>query len=121
MMETRACAHCAATFPQIAGGIRGSFRQKRERPERSRGARSRYASKNARDSALLLRTVRFELRNISPHVVAIMLPRQARECHLDAWQIGLRVGDVFVERLLIPGDARVLHHVGISVAGDRAS
>src|SRR5258707_15739627 len=68
----------------------------------------------------LLGAVGVELLEIGPQVVAFVLALDAGEHHLGAGDLGLRIGDVFLEGLFVPNDAGVLVGVGIIVAFNRA-
>ena len=89
-------------------------------PKQKRSGEGRSVWHLVQDAGDLLGAVRFELRNIGPDVVALAVLFEAREDHLHARNIGLRIGDVFLERIFAPRDAGLLHRVRIIVAGHRA-
>src|SRR5690348_18396082 len=97
------------------------YRRPNAGPARAFSARARAAAligiNSGRATALLLAAVRLELADIGPQVVRLLLVLDAGEEHLGARDLAARVLDVFLERRLAPGDARVLVGVAVIVAG----
>src|SRR6185312_14005557 len=63
--------------------------------------------------SLLLFAFGVELLEIGPEVGDLLLVLDAREGHAGAGDALHRVLDVFLERRLVPGDARVLVGIGV--------
>src|SRR5215510_12644722 len=57
-----------------------------------------------------------ELLEVGPQIADLLLVLDAGEDHLGAGDLGARVADVFLERVLAPGDAGVLVGLGVIVA-----
>src|ERR1051325_9255069 len=69
---------------------------------------------------LLLLALGVELLQVSPKIAALLLILDARKHHFCTGNLRPRVGDVLLERRLVPRDARVLVGLGVIVAFDRA-
>src|SRR5436190_11592293 len=69
---------------------------------------------------LLLVAGGVELLEIGPQIGALLLVLDAGEHHLGAGNLGARIGDVFLEGVLAPGDAGVPVGLAVIVALDRA-
>src|SRR5262249_33223076 len=61
-----------------------------------------------------------ELLEVGPQIADLLLVLDAGEDHLGAGDLGARIADVFLERVLAPGDAGVLVGLGVIVALDAA-
>src|ERR1044072_3121797 len=69
---------------------------------------------------LLLVALGVELLEVGPQVRALLLVLDAGEHHLGPRNLGAWIGDVFGERLVVPGDAGVLVRFGVIVTLDGA-
>ena len=83
---------------------RGSRRMSAAIKQKRPGA-GRSVCRHLYQAGALFRAVRLELRNIGPDVVPLARLFEPGEEHFDARNIGLRVGDVLLERVVAPGDA----------------
>src|SRR4051794_26526750 len=93
-----------AIFFRRAKACRAGIMRRRRQPSPPRGR-------------LLLLSVRTELAEVSPEVIALLLALDAGEDHLGARNLRARIGDVGLKRLLVPGEARILVRIGVAVVG----
>src|SRR5215203_1376467 len=69
---------------------------------------------------LLLLTLGVELLEVRPETIDFLVVLDTRECHPGAGNLLHRVLDVFVERIVLPGDAGTLVGLGIVESRIRA-
>src|SRR5262245_13847402 len=63
---------------------------------------------------------RAELPEVGPQIPDLLFVLDAGKHHLGAGNLGARIADVVLERVLAPGDAGILVGLGVIVALDRA-
>ncbi len=104
-------------FLSLGGGARDDNRLSRRGNCRLRSlawdaptARGTIGSRN-----LFLLTVGTELREIGNKIVPVFFFRQPGENHFRAGDLGFRIGEILLERRLVPGDSGLFVRIGIII------
>src|SRR5215213_11056282 len=88
-------------------------------PDLRRNGRKPGDGSNDRPNLLLL-TLGVELLEVRPETIDFLVVLDTRECHPGAGNLLHRVLDVFVEGVVLPGDAGALVGLGIIESGEGA-